>query len=129
VLQCTTIPAKAFVSFEPYLEMQLCTIQELCDKENEKQVISESFLSILVQQGTNELISFIKTLIGSSGDDQLYQDLLRWRNSDNTNEKTYKELHQLVDQYSVFTGRNVLVNYKKIKLSYMRCVLNFMVFE
>jgi hypothetical protein len=109
VLQCTTIPAKAFVSFEPYLEMQLCTIQELCDKENEKQVISESFLSALLQQGTNE---FIKILIGSSSDDQIYQDLLRWRNSDKTNKKTYKELRQLVDQYSVFAGRNVLVSYE-----------------
>jgi hypothetical protein len=91
--------------------MQLCTIQELCDKENEKQVISESFLSALVQRRTNEFISFIKTLTGSSGDDQLYQDLLRWRNSDKTNERTYKELRQVVDQYSVFAGRNVLVSY------------------
>jgi hypothetical protein len=111
VLQCTTIPAKAFLSFEPYLEMQLCTIQELCDKENEMQVISENFLSVLIQQGINEFISFIKTLIRSSSDDQLYQDLLRWRNSDKTNKKTYKELRQLVDQYSVFAGRNVLVSY------------------
>jgi hypothetical protein len=92
--------------------MQLCTIQELCDIENEKQVISENFLSAFVHQGTNEFISFIKTLIGSSGDDQIYQDLLRWRNSDKTNEKTYKELRQLVDQYSIFAGRNVLVSYE-----------------
>ena len=65
VLQCTTIPAKSFLSFEPYLEMQLSTIQELCDKENENQVISDSFLSVLVQQGTNEFISFIKYLQGA----------------------------------------------------------------
>ena len=107
VLQCITIPAKSFLSFEPYLEMQLSTIQELCDKENEKQVISDSFLSVFVQQGTNEFISFIKALIGSSGDEELYQDLLRWRNSD---QKTYEELRKQVDQYSVFAGRNVLVS-------------------
>jgi ankyrin repeat protein len=127
VLQCTTIPAKAFVSFEPYLEMQLCTIQELCDKENETQVISENFLSALIQQGTNEFISLIKTLIGRSGDDQLYQDLLRWRNCDKTNEKTYKELRQLVDQYSVFAGRNVLVGYEYIH--YLAFMINFNMYE
>ena len=112
VLQCATIPAKNYLSFEPYLEMKLSTIQELWDETNEKKVVSESCLLRLVQQATDELRCLIKTITGTStGEDQFYQDLLRWRDSDKTKQKTYKELHQKVDQYSVFAGRNVLVSY------------------
>ena len=112
VLQCATIPAKNYLSFDPYLEMRLSTIQELWDETNEKKVVSESCLLRLVQQATDELRCLIKTIIGTSiGEDQLYQDLLRWRDSDKTKQKTYKEVHQKVDQYSVFAGRNVLVSY------------------
>ena len=111
VLQCATIPAKNYLSFEPYLEIRLSTIQELWDEKNEKKVISEGFLMRFVQQATNELISFIKSFTGNIGEDQLYKDLLRWRDGDGFKKKTYKELRQKVDQYSVFAGRNVLVSY------------------
>lgn len=113
VLQCTIIPAKMFLSYEPYLDMELCIIQKLCDEENEKEVISDNFLLRLLQQPTYELISLIKTFTGSLSDDQLYQDLLKWRDTDktNSNKKTYKEFRQQVDRYSVFTGRNILVRH------------------
>ena len=95
--------------------MKLSTIQELWDETNEKKVISESCLLGLAQQATDELRLFIKTTTGSSingiSEGQLYQDLLRWRDSDKTKQKTYEELRQMVDQYSVFAGRNVLVSY------------------
>ena len=115
VIQCNTVPAKNYLSFEPYLEMKLSTIQELRDETNEKKVISETFLSKLIQKSSDELSSLIKTLTGSStnsiSEGQLYRDLLRWRDSDKTKQKTYEELRQKVDQYSVFAGRNVLVSY------------------
>ena len=98
VLQSHLIPARNFLSFEPYLEMKLSTIQELWDEINENKAVSDAFLSNL-QKGSGELNSFM---------DQLYQDLLRWRDSD---QRTYKELRQKVDQYSIFAGRNVLVSY------------------
>ena len=37
-----TVPAKIILSFEPYLEMNLPTIQELCDEKNENKVTSLS---------------------------------------------------------------------------------------
>ena len=66
VFQCSIIPVKNFLSFEPYLEMKLSTIQELWDKKDEKKVISEGFFSTFVQQATDELSPFIKTITGSS---------------------------------------------------------------
>ena len=115
VLQCNTIPAKNFLSFEPYLYIKLHTIKELWDEKNEMKIISKSFLSRFVQEATNEVISLIKTFTGSSTNstskEQLYQDLLRWRDCDKTNQRSYKELCQAINQYSVFVGRNVLVSY------------------
>ena len=63
---------------------------------------------------TDELSYLINIVSGSSTNStNLYQDLLRWRDSDKTNKKTYKQLRQTVDQYSVFAGRNVLVSHIK----------------
>ena len=115
VIHYNTVPAKNYLSFEPYLEMKLSTIEDLLKETNEKEVVSKSWILRLVQQATDELRPFIKTITGSStngiSEDQLYRDLLRWRDSDKTKQKTYKQLRQKVDQYSVFAGRNVLVSY------------------
>ena len=122
VLQCTTIPAKNFLSFEPYLEMKLSTLQQLCDEKNESNVISDRYLSVFAEyaQVSEQLTLFLKVLpvvgttMTASGmymkDDNIYQKLLKWRDSDIHNQKTYSDLRQLVDQYSVFAGRNVLVS-------------------
>ena len=116
VFQCSTIPAENFLSFEPYLKMKLSAIQELLDERNEEKVISETFLSTFVQKASVELSSFIKSFTESStsstSEDQLYQDLLKWRDNDKKKQKTYKDFRQKVDGYSVFAGRNVLVSHK-----------------
>ena len=108
ILQCNPIPAKNFLSFEPYLEMKVATIEQLWNEKNEKKVISERFLSTFVQQASEKLALFIKILVAR--DDQLYQNLLKWRDGDMNNQKTYYDLRKTVDQYSVFAGRNVLVS-------------------
>ena len=112
-----TVPAEIILSFEPYLEMNLPTIQELCDEKNENKVIENNFFAKFVQKATDELCYFIKAVSGNSisdtSENQLYQDLLRWRDSDKTNKKTYKDLRRAMDQYSVFAGRNVLVSITK----------------
>jgi hypothetical protein len=109
-----TVPAEIILSFEPYLEMNLPTIHELCDEKNENKVIENNLFAKFVQKATNELSHLIKAVSESStsstGGSQLYQDLWRWR--DRCNKKTYKQLRQKVDQYSVFAGRNVLVSRK-----------------
>ena len=127
VLQSNIIPAKNFVSFEPYFEMKLSTIQELSDEKNENNIISETFLSHFAQyaQASQILTLFVQVLVGnvttasSMKDDQIYQLLLKWRDSDIDNQKTYRDLRQLVDQYSVFVGRNIMVstnNYYSLSL-------------
>ena len=47
VFPSCTIPAEIILSFEPYLEMNLPTIQELCDEKNENKVIEIIFLPTL----------------------------------------------------------------------------------
>ena len=110
-----TVPAEIILSFEPYLEMNLPTIQVLCDEKNENKVIENNFFAKFIQKATDELTYLIKAVSESSTSDtsenQLYQDLLRWRDGDyKTNKKTYKDFRQAMDQYSVFAGRNVLVS-------------------
>ena len=118
VLSCgKTVPAERFLSFEPYTEIEPLTLQELWD-ENESKIISDKYLLKFVQKATDGLSSLIKAISGSStsskNESQLYQDLLRWRDGDKTNKKTYKDLRQAMDQYSVFAGRNVLVSITKL---------------
>jgi hypothetical protein len=116
VLSCgKTVPAERFISFEQYTEMEPLIVMELWDENNENKIISDNFLLKFVQKAIDELSYLIKAISGSlttsTGETQLYQDLLRWRDSDKTNKKTYKQLRQAVDQYSVFAGRNVLVSH------------------
>ena len=115
-----TVPAKIILSFEPYLEMNLPTIQELCDEKSENKVIENNFFAKFVQKATDGLSYLIKAVSESSTSDtsenQLCQDLLRWRDSDKTNKKTYRDFRQAMDQYSVFAGRNVLVSIINLKL-------------
>ena len=85
------------------------------NEKKKKEVISERFLSNFVQEVSEQLFPLIKMIIGSTAsstkDDELYQNLLKWRDSDMDNKKTYCDLCQLVDQYSVFAGRNILVSF------------------
>ena len=116
VVQCDPIPAEIFLSFEPYLVMKSSAIQELWDDNNEKKVISNSFLLRFSRQVTEKLASFVEVFAEhlesdtKVDHDQLYQCLLRWRDSDKTTQKTYKALREKINQYSVFAGRNVLVS-------------------
>ena len=118
VLQCNTIPAKNFLSFEPYLEMKLSTIQKLCNDKNKNTLISERFLSDLAQyaQASEKLTQILvgNMTANSMKDNHIYQQLLKWRDNDINNRKTYYDLRHLMDQYSVFAGRNVLVSCKCI---------------
>ena len=129
VLSCgKTIPADSFLSLEPYTAIEPFTLQELWDENNENKTIPDYFFLKFVQKATDELSYLIKVISGSStnnkSENQLYQDLLRWRDSNKTNKKTYKQLRQTVDQYSVFAGRNVLVRYKILQLEHVLTFMN-----
>ena len=105
------VPAERFLSFEPYIEIESLTLQELWDKNNQEKLISDKFLSNFVRKASNKLNWFAKIFndsanIPSCSRDDLFHELIKWRD----NKMTYKDFRQQLDQYSVFTGRNVLVS-------------------
>ena len=104
------IPADGFLSFEPYTELEPVTLQELWDENNENKIISDCFLLKFVRKASDKLNWFFKLFNDSakipSSRDDLYHELLKWRDD----EMTYKQLRQKMDQYSVIAGRNVLVS-------------------
>ena len=107
-----SIPAEKFLSFEPYTEIEPLSLQELWNKNNENKIISDNFLSKFVKKASKKLNWFARLFNDSaeiripSDRDDLYHKLLQWRGD----KKTYKELRQKLDQYSVFAGRNLLVS-------------------
>ena len=109
-----TIPAERFLSFEPYAEIDPLTLQELWNKNNENKIISNFFLLKFVKKASSKLNWFAYLLSDSatlpSSMDELYHELLKWKD----NKMTYKQFRQKLDQYSVFTGRNVLVSVTKL---------------
>jgi ankyrin repeat protein/signal recognition particle receptor subunit beta len=106
-----TVPTERFLSFEPYTEIELPTLQELWDDHNENKIISDSFL---LEFASRKLNWFAKLFSDSakipSSKDDLYYELLKWKD----NKMTYKQFRQKLDQYSVFAGRNVLVSIIKL---------------
>ena len=109
-----SISAESFYSFEPYAEIEATTLEQLLDKNNDNKVVSDVFLSKLVKRVSSNLPLLIKIFneeahIPCSKDD-LYQEILNWRDSSIAEPKTYSQLRNKFDQHSVFTGRNVLVS-------------------
>ena len=109
-----SISAESFLSFEPYAEIEATTLEQLLDKNNDNKVVSDVFLSKLVKKVSSNLPLLIKIFneeahIPCSKDD-LYQEILNWRDSSIAEPKTYSQLRNKFDQHSVFAGRNVLVS-------------------
>ena len=103
------VPAERFLSLEPYTEIEPHALWELWD-------ISDNFLSKLVKKASDKLNWFARLFNNSakipSSKDDLYHELLQWRGD----KMTYKDLRQIMDQYSVFAGRNLLVSTRKPNL-------------
>jgi hypothetical protein len=109
-----TVPAERFLSFEPYTEIEPLTLQKLWDENNENKIISDYFLLKFVRKASSKLYWFANLFSDSaklpSSKDDLYHELLKWKD----NKMTYKQFRQKLDQYSVFAGRNVLVSIAKL---------------
>ena len=105
-----TVPAEKFLSFEPYTEIEPLILQELWDKNNENKIISNFFILKFVKKASSKLNWFAYLFSDSanvpSSKDDLYHELLKWKD----NKMTYKQFRQKLDQYSIFAGRNVLVS-------------------
>ena len=111
-----SIPAESFFSFEPYAEIEASILQELLDKDNDNKLIPDAFLLGFVGNISNNIELLIKMFRESAhvplgcSRINLYQEIVNWRNKSETELRTYKDLREKLNRYSVFAGRNVLVN-------------------
>lgn len=107
-----SIPANEFLSFEPYTEIERSVLHKLWD--NEKEVMSNAFLSRFIQQASGKPSWFVKLFseedYSSSNEDDLMQTLSKWKDNQITSCKTFKDLRLKLDEYSVFLGRDLLVS-------------------
>ena len=108
------VTAQSFISFEPYTEMEVSTLQELLDINNDNKVVSDVFVSRLVKKVSNNLPFLIKIFNEDApfpcSKDNLYQEILKWRDISIAEPKTYSQLRKMLDQHSVFAGRNIMVS-------------------
>ena len=113
-----SIPADSFFSFEPYAEIETTTLEELWDNNNDDKVVSDIFLSRLVENVSKNHELLIKIFnesahnISPCSRDRLYQEILNWRDSSKTEPVSYSHLRKKLDEHSIFAGRNVLVSIK-----------------
>ena len=112
-----SISAVSFFSFEPYTEIQTTVLKELWDKINENEVVPDIFISRLIKKVSIQNLQFMIKLFNKEADipsrstkDDLYQEILNWRDTSDTEPKTYSQLRKKFDQHSVFAGRNLLVS-------------------
>ena len=111
-----SIPAESFFSFEPYAEIDLFTLQELWDTNNDNKLIPNAFLSSLVENISNNIELLIKIFNESAhvpldcSRNILYQEIVNWRDKSETELRTYKDLREKLNRHSVFAGRNILVS-------------------
>jgi hypothetical protein len=110
-----SIPAESFLSYEPYSEMEPQLLQELWDKDNKSNIISDTFLSKFVKISSSKLNWFYNIFSTSAGvpssKDDLSHELMKWRD----NKRTYKDFRHQLDKHSVFAGRNILVSVITVK--------------
>ena len=109
--------AVSFFSFEPYAEIQATILKELWDKVNENEVVPDIFISRLIKKVSIQNLQFMIKVFNKEADipsrstkDDLYQEILNWRDTSDTEPKTYSQLRKEFDQHSVFAGRNLLVS-------------------
>ena len=107
-----SIPGETFLLYEPYNEIEPQLLQVLWDKDNESKIISDTFLSRFVKKKLSWFVNiFSDSANVPSSKDDLFHELLKWRE----NKKTYQDFRHRLDQFSVFAGRNILVSIKIIK--------------
>ena len=115
---CTTgtIPFEKLILFEPYAGLGVSTLNQLFNDQYQAQnlngIVSDSFLMSVAQKCTSEpeLIPkmFIPTceLHDVSNVREILSMLKHWRDS---SKGTYQKLREVLDQFSIFSGRNPLV--------------------
>ena len=112
-----TISLDCLLTFEPYAELGTIALKQLCSMNENK--VSDNFLDHLSHKLWKKANLFDKLFKSSTANaspnlsstvttsEDLFNDLKSWRNECNG---TYKCLKEILDQFSVFAGRNVLVS-------------------
>ena len=116
--------AVSFFSFEPYAEIEATILKQLWDEVNENKLVPELFLSRLINKVSTQNLQFMIKIFNEAADipctkDDLYQEILNWRDNSDTEPKTYSQLRKMFDQHSIFAGRNLLVSTVFIIPSYI----------
>ena len=110
-----TIPICNLLKFEPYMELSALIVQEICNINNPRYIssLTDHFLLHFTQKVRNNSL-FIGMIIQILNDyhrmdtnaDNLLSKLVEWRD---TYHITYQQLHKCIDQFSIFSGLNILV--------------------
>ena len=109
-----TISLDDLLIFEPYAELGMTLLKELCTRKNDcDKKVSNRFLQRLNHRLSRRSTLFIKMFRSNSSTsssailEDLFDVLKTWRDEDNG---TYRCLKDKFDQFSIFAGRNDLVS-------------------
>ena len=114
-----SVSAKSFVSFEPYAEIEASILQELWDNNNDNKAVPNAFVSRLIEKLSHDNIKLLIRVFNESArvpvdstciKDNLYQEIVNWRDKSKTELRTCKDLREKLNSHSVFAGRNILVS-------------------
>ena len=111
-----TIPIHDLLKFEPYMELSALIIQDICNINNPRYILylTDDFLPHFAKKIRNNslFVEMITQILYDNGimmdtsADDLLSKLTEWRD---TCHITYKQLHKCIDQFSIFSGLNILV--------------------
>ena len=110
-----TIAIHDLLKFEPYMELSALIVQEICNINNPRYIsnLTDDFILRFTHQIRNNslFIGMIIQILNSYhimdiNADNLLSKLVKWRD---TSHITYKQLHEYMDQFSIFAGLNILV--------------------
>ena len=109
----TTHPVSKLLPFDPYAQLGETMLIQLCVSEYTSEYsskITDKFISSFTHQVSKqgEAPLFIKMLSGDPSRQSLSDALHSWRES--CGEGTYRELQEKMNQFSIFTARDVLVS-------------------
>ena len=114
-----SVSAQSFVSFEPYAEIEASILQELWDNKNDNKAVPNAFVSRLIEKLSHDKIKLLIRVFNESAyvpvdstciKDNLYQEIVNWRDKSETELRTLKDLREKLNSHSVFAGRNILVS-------------------
>ena len=108
----TSYLIKDLLTFEPYFELREKLLQQLCHEYASKcnKKVTDEFISSLSScvKKSDVFVKMFDNKLLKQSDEDLSCALYSWIN---TSGGTYRQFRERLDHFSVFSGRNILVNY------------------